>query len=77
LLQLTSFDAEVTTTWGGLLNVIVVELKHPFASVAVTVHVPAQSPVMFCVERFPGCHKYVYGLAPPEAFALASASHAP
>jgi hypothetical protein len=58
-----------------MLNVLVV--VQPFASVTVTVYVPAQRPVVVAAVPPEGAHEYVYGAVPPEATTVAEPVHWP
>jgi hypothetical protein len=50
--------------------VVVAVLIHPFASVIVTVYVPAVNPPAVTVVCKVGFHEYVYGTVPPAALTV-------
>ena len=50
---------------------VVAVATQPFASVTVTVYVPADRPVIVGVVSPPGVQEYEYGGVPPEAVAVA------
>jgi hypothetical protein len=69
--QITGEDVAVAVNAVGCVTVVVADEVQPFASVTITVYVPAESPV--ALDPFPplGDHAYVYGVVPPVGVTVA------